>query len=273
LAEHTGSREAKRGVEYAARAGYVAKGIVYTTIGILAAMTAFGFSGGRIVGTRSALEVLRTQPFGQAILWAIAVGLVGYVIWRLFQAIADPEHKGNDPRGLAKRIGLAVSGLSYGALAVYTIARLTGNGGDGGAGDSGQQSAATIMQYRWGIWLVGLIGIVWLGVACYQAYRAYAVEFRKRWHASEMTGRMLQWSTRLSRFGIAARAISFACIGVFLVQAALQADPSEARGLDGALRSFSDEPYGAVWLGVIGLGFVCYGAYCALNARFRHINP
>ena len=273
-ASRSSKPEASRAIEYAARAGYFVKGFIYATIGVLAAMTALGFAGGRIVGTRSAVETIRSQPFGQAILWAVAIGLTGYVVWRVVQAFADPEHRGSDFKAMVQRVGLAISGLVYAALAVFTVRLLAGNGGQAaGGGDESQRSTAMLMQYEWGVWLVGLIGLSMIGVALYQAYRAYSIEFEKDWRTGEMGPIVLHWSVPLSRFGIAARAVAFALIGWFFLRAAIQADPSEARGLDGALRSFYDEPWGEVWLATVGIGFVCYGIYCALNGRFKRINP
>jgi Domain of Unknown Function (DUF1206) len=263
----------RHGVELCARAGYVAKAVVYATVGVLVTMTAAGFSGGRIVGTRSAIEVLRSQPFGQFILAAIVAGLIGFVIWRFVQTFADPENKGSDAAGWARRAGLAISGLSYCALAIFAGKLLLGHESGSGGDDSRQRSTATIMEHEWGIWVVGLFGIAVIGVGIYQGYRAYTCPFKKHWALSEMTPRTQAWSTTLSRFGIAARAVSFALVGWFFVQAAVQADPSEARGLAGALGSFRDEPYGTLWLAFIGLGFVCYGLYCALNSRYKRINP
>ncbi len=264
-----------RAIEYAARGGYTIKGFVYGTVGILAFMTALGFGGGRIVGTRSAIESLRSQPFGQALLWTIVVGLIGYVVWRFVQAITDPEHKGSDLKGLAQRTGLIVSGLTYAVLSFTTLTLLVDGFGrsSSGGGDGSQQSAGILMRYEGGIWIVAAIGVVFIGVGCFQAYRAYAISFSDAWKLDEMGVDTHKWSIRISRFGIAARAVAFGLIGWFFIRAALQADPNEARGLAGAMRSFYDEPFGAVWLGLIGLGFVCYGVYCVLNARFRRIDP
>jgi hypothetical protein len=264
--------DVKRSIEMAARAGYLVKGVIYAIIGALAVMTALGFSGGRIVGTESAIQTLRTQPFGQFLLWAVALGLIGYVVWRIVEAVGDPERRGNDFKGLAQRIGLGVSGLTHATLAVFTV-RLALGRGDQASDDGNEASTAMLMQHSWGIWIVLAIGLVLIGIAGYQAYRAYAIKFERDWHVAEMSAQTRRYSVALSRFGIAARAVAFGLIGWFFVQAAIEADPSEAKGLTGALRSFYEEPYGEVWLTLIGLGFVCYGIYCAINARFKRIRP
>ena len=86
-----------------------------------------------------------------------------------------------------------------------------------------------------------------------------------------MNARAQRWAIGLSRFGIAARGVVFALMGVFVLQAAIQADPQEARGLDGALESLQGQSYGPYLLGLAALGLVAYGAYCLLNARYRRI--
>ncbi len=106
-------------METLARFGYVAKGFVYGEIGILALLAAFSL-GGETTDTTGALHEIAAQPFGQILLALIAFGLVGYVIWRLIQAIKDPGDKGTDAKGIFTRLGYILSGISY-AGAVYLL--------------------------------------------------------------------------------------------------------------------------------------------------------
>ncbi|HKF93470.1 MAG TPA: DUF1206 domain-containing protein, partial [Gammaproteobacteria bacterium] len=78
--------DAGKGVEWLARMGYVAKGVVYMIVGVLAAMTALGV-GGATTGTIGAVSRIEHQPFGQALVGLMALGLVGYVLWRFTQAV------------------------------------------------------------------------------------------------------------------------------------------------------------------------------------------
>src|SRR3954451_2717274 len=55
-------------IERLARAGYLAKGVVYLLIGILALQAAAG-AGGRTTGTTGAFRVLLRQPLGHWLLW------------------------------------------------------------------------------------------------------------------------------------------------------------------------------------------------------------
>jgi hypothetical protein len=275
-ATSSASSNARTGVQLAARIGYGAKGFVYGTVGVLATMTAFGFSGGQVTGTRGAITTLQSQPFGQFLLWAIVAGLAGFVIWRFTQAFADPEQLGDDAKGRLRRTGLFISGITYGALAVFTLGRLVsgvpGTGGpSGSSGSSGSDAAAQIMEFSWGIWIVGAIGVVFFLVGAWQLVRAWRATFRKHWDTGSMAPKTERWMTRLSRVGIVARAIVFGLIGWFFLQAAMNANPDQAGSLGDALRSFADGPFGTVWLAAIGIGFIAFGVYCLVNARYRRI--
>lgn len=265
------SRTSRNGIESLARLGYFAKGAVYGTVGILTAMTAFGFAGGRITGSRGAIAEISSQPFGQLLLLLLAIGLAGFVVWRIVQAVKDPEGHGHDAKGIVKRLGLLISGILYGGLALFALGLLIGRGGGGSGDDGSEESAGWLMSQAFGIWLVGIVGAIVIGVALFQLYRAVSGSYRKQWALGEMSVNQLRWAARLSAIGIAARAAALALIGWFFIKAALDADPSQAQGLGGALQSFAQGDFGTVWLAAIGLGFICYGIYCFVNGRYKRI--
>ena len=260
-------------METLARFGYVAKGFVYGAIAILALLTAFSVGGGKTTGTSGALHTISQQPFGQILLILIAIGLVGYVIWRLVQAISDPENKGTDAKGIFRRLGYAMSGIAYAAVAVNAALLAFGNGGGSSSGGSSskQDWTATVMQQPFGRWLVGLAGAITIGIGLYRIYRAYKTKFRKKLNMSELNSQQERWLVNISRFGIAARGVVFMMIGFFVVQAAHQYNPQKVRGLDGALSTLSQQPFGKVLLTLMALGLLAYAVYLMLQARYRHI--
>ncbi|MDX1420491.1 MAG: DUF1206 domain-containing protein [Rubricoccaceae bacterium] len=255
-------------LEMLARAGYAVKGVLYGLIGVLALQTALG-GGGQTTGTRGAIRTVAESSFGTVLLWLVAIGLVGYALWRFVQAALDPEHKGDDTEGVAKRLGYAGSGVVYAGLAVYTFSILLGGGGSGGGGADAW--TATLMSQPFGVWLVGIAGAITIGIGLYHLRRAWTVEFKERLKMGELDARAERWAIGVSRFGIAARAVVFVLIGVFLIVAAVQTDPQEARGLDGVLQTLRDQPFGPYLLGLVALGLVGYGIYCFVNARYRRI--
>jgi hypothetical protein len=81
-----------------------------------------------------------------------------------------------------------------------------------------------------------------------------------------------KWGGRAGVVGHVARAIVFGLIGIFVIRAALEYDPKEAIGLDGALRKLAQAEYGPWLLGVTAAGLVAYGVYCLVDARYRDVS-
>jgi hypothetical protein len=66
--------------------------------------------------------------------------------------------------------------------------------------------------------------------------------------------------------------VVFALIGVFVTKAAIDYDPKDAIGLDGALQKLAHQSYGPWLLGLTAAGLVCYGIYCLVDARYRDVS-
>lgn len=62
-------------------------------------------------------------------------------------------------------------------------------------------------------------------------------------------------------------------VGVILIVAAPQFDPSEATGLGGALHTLLQQPFGPWLLGVVACGLLAYGLLIVAVARFGRITP
>lgn len=262
--------EVAKWVERLARLGYVAKGIVYGLVGILAAKLAFG-QGGEATGTQGAIREIGQGSFGNLALVLIAIGLLGYAAWRMVQGILDVEGKGSDAEGLVKRAGNVGSGLIHASLAYFAASVALGGGGSA-AGDSGraQSMTAELLSHSWGVWLVGLVGLVTIGIGLYQFYLGYQARFTKHWKTGEMSPAQRTWGVRAGRFGLMARGVVFGLMGLFFLQAARQSDASEVKGLGGVLAEIAGQGYGTWLLAVVALGLVAYAIYCLVQARYRH---
>jgi multisubunit Na+/H+ antiporter MnhC subunit len=257
-------------METFARFGYAAKGFVYGAIGILAILAAFNVSGGQTTDTTGALSAIATKPFGRILLILIAIGLVGYVIWRFIEAIKDPDRKGNDPQGLFTRLGYILSGLAYIGVAINAALLGIGSSSNSGGGSNSQQDwTATVMQQPLGRWLVGIAGAIVIGIGVWRLYEAYKIKFRKQLNLNQLNPSQQNWLVNISRFGIAARGVVFIALGFFILQAAHQYNPQKVQGLDGVLLSFAQQPFGKIFLTLVAAGLVAYAVYLILQARFR----
>ncbi|MCD6008117.1 MULTISPECIES: DUF1206 domain-containing protein [Halomonadaceae] len=259
---------ARRVVRIIARCGYVAKGVVYMIVGVLASLAAAGL-GGSSVNTKQAITQLASQPFGGLMLALLSLGLLAYAVWRLLQALIDTENLGYGVRAIAARLGFLVSSGIYSGLALYSF-NLLRNAATGNTSPTGR--TAELMSHPGGIYLVFAVGVVFFGVGVRQIVRAVKCSFLKNWHMREMNERQRKLAKWATRMGLTARGIVFLLIGLFLCLAAWQSDPSEAEGLGGALATLAQQPLGPWLLGIVSLGLVAYGIYCFINARFRDVS-
>jgi Domain of Unknown Function (DUF1206) len=268
-----------RGVKHAAanpwverleRFGYITRGFVYATIGVLALQLAIG-AGGAATTLTAAIARLGSQPFGKVLLILIVVGLVSYSLWGFVRAIFDPLHRGDDFKGIVARIGFAFSGLSYGLLVIPALQILMNQGGSTQAGNSADISVQ-LFKLPFGMWLVAGFGLLWIGMGLGQLYTAYKVAFMKDFQVNKMSSQARMWVTRSGQIGYAARGIVFAIIGVLILQAALTHNPSQPQGFDSALLKLAQAPYGELLLGGVALGLIAFGIYSAFSARWTKVS-
>lgn len=250
-----------------ARVGYASKGLVYVVVGVLAAMTALG-SGGRTTDGRGAMSMILQQPFGRAIIAVSIAGLLGYAVWRFIAAWRDTEHRGNSFKGIALRIGQVGSGVIGIGLAMQAWRVLDGNIGES---EAAREWITRLFAAPAGRWLVGLTGLGVIANALFQFKKASASDINKHLHLYRIDDDWHGWISKMSRFGLAARGVVFLVIGWFVVVAALRFSGRPVKGIDGALDTLADQPYGLAVLGVISFGLIAYGCMQLVNARWRRV--
>jgi hypothetical protein len=250
-----------------ARAGLVARGVVYVVIGILAIKLAVG-SGGKTTTQQGALQTIAQQPFGKALLIAVAVGLLGYAAWRLLRAAIGRGTEESD--SATDRIGSAASGLVYGALCVVAVKILVGSGSSGGS-SAPSKTTSGVLGWTGGTVIVGIAGAVLIGVALYQGYKGLSREFAEEADTGRMSATVKRAYEALGVFGHLARMVVFGLTGYGLIDAAASFDPHKAIGLDGALNELASASYGPLLLGVVAAGLTGFGLYSIADARYRKI--
>jgi uncharacterized protein DUF1206 len=254
-------------IERMARIGYTAKGILYITIGYLAAEAAFG-PGGRVTDTRGALSAVKSASLGQSLLLLIAAGLLGYAAWRLIEAAFDPERRGTEVKAILLRAGYAGRGVFHAGLG-FTAIRLALGYGAGTGGGQAPHWTAKAFRVPGGTLLVWLAA-AWIGgYGVYQFYRAWSPHMRKHLNLAELPPGLRGWVLGVSRFGIAARGVVFCLIGFFLARAALSHDPAQAGGVRESLSTLAHTGH---WpFAVVAIGLIAYGIFQLVNARYRSI--
>jgi hypothetical protein len=260
-----------------ARAGWLAKGLVYGLVGVLAFKIALdtssppaGDAAGSEASQSGAIKEIAQTSWGEIALWAIAIGLALYVLWRLVSIFLPAE---SSAKTWATRAGYAVSAIVYGFLAFSALSYARGSS----SSNSSQSENARIetftrdlMDNSAGRWLVGLLGAAVVVIGIVFAYRAATADFE-----DELEGGVGPVSrhhlVRLGQVGWLGRAAMMGLIGLFLVRAAVRFDPAEAEGLDGALHRLAQTSWGPFAVAAVGIGLLLYGLYCALSAPVQRL--
>lgn len=239
------------------RVGFAARGVLYIVIGYIALRTGGAADNG------DALNFLRSGA-GQFGLGVMAIGFAAYGLWRISEAAIDSEGHGKDAKGIAIRLGGAVSGLVHLALSFASARLALGGGGapssDGGASDGA--SMALALPGGWALLIIAAIAIVVTGL--FQLVKAVKLGFLKHLDPA-VAGK--DWIAWVGRAGYAARGVVFGVIGWFLWNAAQHARATEAAGTGEAMAWLPD---GLRML--VAAGFVLFGVFSLVEARYRKIH-
>ncbi len=259
----------RHGATLLARLGFAARGVVYLLVGWFAIDAAL--RGGRVGDNQGAIASLADEPFGQFLLAAMAAGLAGYALWRLTEALTDPEARATSAKGALRRAGHAISGIAH-ILLAWTAFRLAiaaeRAGGRVGGEDSAHDWTAWLLAQPLGRVLVALVAAGFVGAALQQAKKAWDGSF-----ARELSGGtpVPAHVCTIGRIGYGARAVVFALIALFFAGAAWLSDADEAGGMAHALATLQRQSGGQWLLTATGLGFIAFGIYSFVEARWRRI--
>lgn len=251
--------------EFMFRMGFIAIGVVYSIIGVLAIMLAVG-EGGKLSDTRGALSMIHQAPFGKYLLLTMGLALLGHVAWRFSQAFLNIEDKPHDRKSILARAGSAVSGLAYlslsfAALRAFSVQSIEQK--------NEKALTAKVLAYDGGSYAIGAIGLIIIGVGVFQIYKGLSERFLDDFKAKRLDPHDLKAIRISGKIGYPARGLTFGIIGYFLCKAAYQADPSEAKGTAGALGSLLSQPYGPYLLGLVAVGFVIFAIHCFMTAKAK----
>jgi hypothetical protein len=256
-----------RQLGWLARAGLVARGVVYFVIGLLALELALG-EGGATTDQQGAMKAIAAESYGKVLLVLLAIGLAGYAIWRLTRAAVG--HGAEQRDDTSDRIAALASGITYAALCVVAIGILSGSGSSSSS-EKAKETTAGVLGWSGGPVFVVIAGLVLIGVAVYQAYKGVSKNFLEDAKTGEMSEPVRKAYTALGVFGLVARAVVFALVGYGLIKAAVEYDPKEAVGLDGALQKLTETGFGPWLLGIVAAGLIGFAIYSAVDARYRKV--
>jgi hypothetical protein len=212
--------------------------------------------------------MVHRSPFGDVLLIALTIGLLAYACWSLLRAIFDPEGEARGPRGWVRRVSLLFTSIFYFGLTPLAVQTVRGLAEHSEGDRNARHWTARLMAFPLGRWAVAGIGVGFLVYVTNELIRSRRPLANDRLAMDRPTRPWVHW---MIRFGIIARAIIFALVGLFLIIAAIRFDARQVQGLNGAMRVVSREPAGRWLLGFVAAGFIAYGMYDLILSRYRRI--
>lgn len=256
-------------LKHGARVGLAAYGVVHLLIAWIALQVAW--SGGGDASSSGALRTLADQPFGRAMLWITVLGLAALVLWQLGTAVwGYASHDGAER--MRKRLGAVGRVVVYGTLAVSALKIAAGSGGGSGSDSKEEGATADLLTAPAGRVLVVAVGIAIIAVGVRQVHRGVTESFTHDLEAGATSGDSGSAVVILGRVGYVAKGVAIGVVGILFGWAAVSYDPSKAGGLDDALTTLRDQPFGPYLLTAVALGLGAFGLYCfawAKDARTR----
>lgn len=256
-----------KGLEVLARVGMVAYGLVHLLVGWLALQVAWS-GGGENADQSGALSQLAEQPFGTGILWLVAVGLVALAIWQAAEAIWG-VHDSDQKKRVRTQATAGAKAVLYLLLGISAARFAMGSGQS--SSQSQQSTTQGVLGWPGGQFIVAVAALVIIAIGVANIYRGISKKFLREIDTGAIPGNAQKVITRLGQVGYVAKGIALAVVGLLLGYAALTFDPDKATGLDGAMRTIADQPFGKFLLTAIALGFVAFGLFAFAQARYRRM--
>jgi type IV secretory pathway VirB2 component (pilin) len=260
------ARQASRSpaAHFLARAGLTARGVIYILVGGVAVLVALGRSS-READQQGALHLLAGKSYGMVSLWLLAIGFAGYALWRLSEAaFGVTGEPGAGPRLKSLARAVIYAGLSYLTFTVIS-------GTDRSQRRRQQDITATAMQHTAGRVLVGIAGLIIVACGIVLVIEGARKKFMKNLRTAQLSPRMRQVVKVLGVTGTIARGLVFALAGVLVVVAAVTHKASESGGIDKALQTLRNQPFGEFLTLAAALGLVIFGVYGLCEARWRRV--
>ena len=254
-----------KAAHFLARAGLTARGVIYILVGWVAVLVALGHAA-READQQGALHMLAGKSYGLISLWLLAIGFAGYALWRLSETVFGVN---GEPPGPGPRLKSLARAVIYAALSYLTFTVIAGKA----RSQAGRQQdiTATAMQHPAGRVLVGVAGLAIVACAIALVVEGARKKFMKYLQTGRMRPRTRQVVKVLGMTGTIARGVVFALAGVLVIDAAVTHKATESGGIDKALLTLRDQPFGEFLMMLAALGLIVFGVYGLCEARWRRV--
>jgi hypothetical protein len=248
--------------------GLVVRGVLYALVGVFAITAMLGL--GESVDLQGSVTLVLANPFKVPVGIIAAAGLLGYALWGVVRALADPLERGGELHGVVSRVGFLWSASAYTGLAWFALQFALG-GSSGGTGlPFGAQRFLTPEVTPWAL---GLFGIVVVITGLGQFMDAWIAPFRTDFLMQAENPRLWQSWTWAGRLGLFARGVAFTLIGGLMIWGGFSGDLAWNYGLTRMFAVLLGLPAGAALLMVVAFGFVALGLQSVMSPPVLRMRP
>ena len=110
--------------------------------------------------------------------------------------------------------------------------------------------------------IVGAVGLAIIAYGISLIVRGWTEKFREHLDAQGQSGKDGSAYVLLGKVGYIAKGIAIGIVGGLFGYAAITHDAKKSGGLDQALQTVLEQPFGPVLLTAIGVGIGAYGLFC-----------
>jgi hypothetical protein len=250
------------------RLGFIARGVLYFLIGLLTLLSVLQNGSKAHGGMTRTFDAIHSERPGIVLLAGLAVGFAGFAFGMVWTAIFDWNNDGNSAAGLARRAGTFIGGLGHVGLMASAILLIVGHEPEG---HGTRRFAELALSYPFGREGVAIAGLWAVGYGLFLLSKTIIGRVDHLLDLRSMRPFSARCVGAIGRFGMFSRAVIYVTIGIVLAIAGIHGDATNVVGFGGAMRTLSDNPFGAASLTLIAAGLIAYGIFMFIEARYRRI--
>ena len=251
-----------KALDVLARSGFAVMALLHIIVGAIAIAIAFGHPGD--AEATGAIARLADNPWGPLVMWGCVAACLGLALWQASEATLRARSLPRKER-LAKLVSSGFLAIAYGSVGLTFAGFALGQRSD--SGDNTRDFSASLMANPVGPWVLVALGLTILGIGIYFVVKGLRRGFKEELFHFEGTrrGRLID---SLGVTGHVAKGVALNLTGLLFIIAAARHRPDESTGLDGSLKALQGHPFGPTLLVAIGAGFIAYGIFALIRARF-----
>lgn len=241
--------------------GCFSTGIIYGSIGVIAVLSFLKLKNGG-ADESSFFVLLSGFALGRIINWVVITGALSFIVWRFYEAFADPHKLGRDANAILVRTGAAFSSGADAFIALSALQAMFSGQKPPASGEPTRQRSmvADLLETEWGRTVVIAVALAVLATAAVLAFYGLSKRFTEAINAGDFTKGQSYAVHGIAYAGYLSRGVILGVTGFFYLKAALKHNSSYVVNTDKAF-DFIGDNIGAVAFLLVAAGTVCYGLY------------